>query len=343
MSLFSKRLLGAFLALALLWTCAGPDPVAAEEEATADPYQMEVIVRVDGIPITRLQLLNTINKLIPMRSYHASVPEDLYEEIQQEAMDSLILSTLIYKKAKEKKLDKADQADIDAQIEEIKGRVPKGDTLEMVLKRSNLTMEELREDLKKSIVVNKRRKDQQEIFKKQASETVTEPLLKDFYERNLSRFKIPKKMLVKNILIKTDPSASQRVWNEARKRAITLTERARAGEDFAELAKQNSEGPRAAEGGDMGWVPAGSLIEELDFAATAMKKGEISDPIMTIYGYHVIKLEDNTLTTLTKFAKIDKEKLKKELEEKESKRLEKAWESDLRSNAKIEQLTRDLY
>ena len=341
MACFSKRLPGASLALALLWTFAGPGPVLAQEPK-ADPYKTEVIARADGIPITRAELLNAVNRLIPGRAYHAaSIPEYRYEEVQQEALDNLILGALIYKKAK--KLDKTDPADIGAKIEEIKGRIPEGDTLETILKRSNMTMEDLKEDLEKSIVIQKVVEERTEAFKKLSSETVTEPYLKDYYEENLARFRIPAKILLRNILIKVDSSSSQRVWNEARKKTIELVKRARAGEDFAELARQNSEGPRAAEGGNMGWVQRGGLMDELGFAAYAMKKGEISGAIMTIYGYHVIKLEDATPATLMKFADIDKPKLKKKLEEREYTRLMGEWKSELRSNAKIERLNKDLY
>ena len=76
MTCFSKRLLGALLALAMLWTFNGArhPGCGGGRSCSPDAYQMEVIVRVDGIPITRLQLLNAVNKLLPATvSYHASV------------------------------------------------------------------------------------------------------------------------------------------------------------------------------------------------------------------------------------------------------------------------------
>ena len=336
MTLFSKRLLGASLALALLWTCGVPGAVAAQEPE-ADPYRMEVIARVDGIPITRGQLLNAVNNLIPARAYHtASLPERRYEKLQTEALDNIILSALMYKEAE--KLYKVAPADIDAKIEEIKGRVPKGDTLEIALKRSNMTMEDLRGDIKKNIVVQKRYADRLKAFEKQASETVTEAILKDYYEKNLAKFMIPENIRLRNILIKADPAGGQRIWNVARKRAIALVERARAGEDFAELARQNSEEPKAAEGGDMGWADKSSLMEEVYFTVSAMKKGDTSDPIRTIYGYNVIKLEDVKPAILLTFTEIDKPQLEKKLVEKESTRLMDEWKNGLRNKAKIEHL-----
>jgi parvulin-like peptidyl-prolyl isomerase len=132
------------------------------------------------------------------------------------------------------------------------------------------------------------------------------------------------------------------VWNAAKKKAMELAERTRNGEDFAELAREHSEGPSAAKGGDMGWAHRGSLLQELDYVASTLKKGEVSGPVMTIYGYHILKLEDIKPSVLKKYADVNKEQLAKELKAKEQKRLLKSWKTGLISRANIEYL-RELY
>ncbi len=64
------------------------------------------------------------------------------------------------------------------------------------------------------------------------------------------------------------------------------------GADFAELAKQKSTGPSGPNGGDLGWFSAGTMVPEFETAVTAMKVGEISAPVQTQFGWHVIKLND---------------------------------------------------
>ncbi len=342
MTCFSKRLLSVLLALTMLWTLSATAPIAAAEEEGPDAYQMEVIVRVDGIPISRLQLLNALNKLLPTSSYHASVPEDRYEKAQKSALDTLILTALVYKEAQEMKLDKVDPALIDADIKKIKERLPEGDTLEDVLKRSDMTMADLREDLKEGIVLQQVRKNRRAEFKKLSEETVTDTYMKEYYNNNLNKFNMPGKLKIRRILIKVDPSGGQRLWNKVQKNAVALVKKARGGEDFAEMAKENSEGPEAEDGGNVGWVHIGSLSQEVDFALSTMNKGDVSDPIMTIYGYHIIKLEDTTPSILMAFSEINKDGLKKELIEQEYKRLGNEWADGLRANAKIEYL-KDLY
>jgi peptidyl-prolyl cis-trans isomerase D len=71
-----------------------------------------------------------------------------------------------------------------------------------------------------------------------------------------------------------------------------LAQAARDGEDFAELAKTYSEDPGSAEGGDLGYFKRGVMVPEFEAAAFSLKPGQVSDPVKTKFGYHVIKVED---------------------------------------------------
>ena len=70
-----------------------------------------------------------------------------------------------------------------------------------------------------------------------------------------------------------------------------LAKRAKAGEDFTELAKQYSQDPSAANGGDLGQIEIHKFVFAFNRVALSMKEGEISDPVLTIFGYHIIKVE----------------------------------------------------
>ena len=115
--------------------------------------------------------------------------------------------------------------------------------------------------------------------------------LETFYRQNFSRYSIPEQRRARHILIKTSEEDSADVLSEKRNRAEQVLELARSGEDFAELAKQYSEGPSAPRGGDLGAFTRGRMVKPFDEAVFSLNEGEISDIVQTQFGFHIIKLE----------------------------------------------------
>lgn len=335
------------LAVAVFLAMTAQSGYAADKQAKAAPAKgtpEEVVLRVDGRSYTRENVKIAVDNLLPMMSYHSSVSEDRYKTIQKTAIDQMINSELIYKRATKnpKDMPKVSSKEVDEEIDKLKKKLPKDKTLETILKNSKMTMADLREDFKKNIVIDRVNKKKTEDVRKKAAANVDEAFLKDYYTKNIEKFKEPEQLHVRSILIKADPSGGQKVWDVAKKKAQEITDKARTGEDFAALAVKTSEDPNAKNGGDMGWAHKGSFFPEIDDAAAKMKVGEISDPVMTIYGYHILKLEGVKPSVQKKFDEINKEKLKSELTAKEFKRLWDGWIKELRSTAKIEYLADDM-
>lgn len=93
----------------------------------------------------------------------------------------------------------------------------------------------------------------------------------------------------RHILLKTSEVVSE---DDARIRLLALRERILAGADFAELARLNSEDGTAARGGDLGWVYPGDTVPEFERAMNALAPGELSRPVRTPFGYHLIRVEE---------------------------------------------------
>jgi peptidyl-prolyl cis-trans isomerase D len=115
--------------------------------------------------------------------------------------------------------------------------------------------------------------------------------LEAFYRQNYNRYSIPEQRSARHILIKTAEEDTEDILSEKRVRAEQVLELARSGEDFAELAKQYSEGPTGPRGGDLGSFTRGRMVKPFEDSAFSLNEGEISDIVETQFGFHIIKLE----------------------------------------------------
>jgi peptidyl-prolyl cis-trans isomerase SurA len=98
----------------------------------------------------------------------------------------------------------------------------------------------------------------------------------------------------RHLLVQVAAKATPEQVEAARVKAVALMEEARRpGTNFAELAKKKSEGPSAADGGDLGFFRRGVMVAEFEKAAFTLPVGGISDPIRTKFGWHVLKVEEH--------------------------------------------------
>ncbi len=120
---------------------------------------------------------------------------------------------------------------------------------------------------------------------------ISESSLKARYETQKGRFVIPERRRTSHILIEVGENAPAEELQAAEARAAEAAARARAGEDFAELARELSDDIGSAQaGGDLGWVERDVMVEAFEQALFDMEAGQISDPVNTAFGFHVINL-----------------------------------------------------
>ncbi|MEW5736220.1 MAG: SurA N-terminal domain-containing protein [Thermodesulfobacteriota bacterium] len=120
---------------------------------------------------------------------------------------------------------------------------------------------------------------------------VTDQQKRAYYEDHLTEYEVPRTVEARHILIKVAQDASDTDVEAARTKAADLAARAKAGEDFAELAKLYSEDTSAPKGGDLGAIEKKAVVKPFGDKAFSMEAGEISDPVRTLFGWHVIKVE----------------------------------------------------
>lgn len=161
--------------------------------------------------------------------------------------------------------------------------------------------------------------------------------LERFYNENKDRYRVQDRARVSHILFKTvgkTPAETEPV----RKKTEEVLKKLKAGEDFAQLAKLNSDDAATTpKGGDLGWVVRGQTVPEFEKAAFTLEPGTLSDVIQTTYGFHVLKVQERERARLKPLSEV-RDAIAAEIREEKARRAaeqaaEKA-ENALRKNPK---------
>jgi parvulin-like peptidyl-prolyl isomerase len=159
--------------------------------------------------------------------------------------------------------------------------------------------------------------------KKVTEAQLSEKDVKEYYEKNPSKFKQPDSVKLR-LITATDEKKAQEILTKVK-----------AGEDFGDIAYKMSEDPYRVKSGDIGYMHKGMMLPEIEEAAFKLKVGEVSDLIKVENAWFIIKLEDKKPEHMVSFEEI-KDQLKKELEKNREQEIKEKWIADLRAKAKIE-------
>ncbi len=127
--------------------------------------------------------------------------------------------------------------------------------------------------------------------------------LRQYYSQHLSDYRVPDRVRVAHILLKTTGKSPAEVAT-VEKTAADVLNQVRAGGDFGELAKKFSEDSTAQAGGELGWLVHGQTVPEFDHEAFSLKPGEVSGLVKTVYGIHILKVEDKQIAHLQSFDEV---------------------------------------
>jgi peptidyl-prolyl cis-trans isomerase D len=137
-----------------------------------------------------------------------------------------------------------------------------------------------------------------------ASLTVNESDLRRAYAEQRERFRVPERVHVRHILLKTADKPQNEV-QALRKKIDDLLKQAKGGADFAALAQKNSDDTTSAvKGGDIDWITRGQTVPEFEKAAFTLKPGELSGVISTVYGFHILKVEQKEQAHMRSFDEV---------------------------------------
>lgn len=214
----------------------------------------QTLATVNGNKITSTE----VNQLLMegTQGRFNQLPQDKQQELTKRIVDGLIAQELVYEDAKKSGVLKS--KDFKTDLAEVMKRVKK----QLAAK-----------------LWEKKQFDKIKVSKKDVSK---------YYKENKSEFVEKERVHARHILVKTDVEARELVGELKPLKGTALESK------FIQLAKDNSTGPSAPKGGDLGWFPKGQMVPEFNDAVFKMKVGTISAPIKTQFGYHIIYLEGKT-------------------------------------------------
>lgn len=238
-----------------------------------------IVASVDGEPIT----------LYELREYEAkerALLPNASAATQNNMLQALITEKLVAREIAARGIHVRDQ-DVDRYIDHIKqtNHVDE-EQLKEVLKQQGMDYgkyrDQVRSEIEKVQLLNR------EI---RGKVNVTPEDVDRYYQAHKKDYELPGKVHVRQITLRLDENAPDEIVKPVMERAQDLRARLQKGEDFAKLAKQVSEDPVAADGGDLGEVEPAKLLPEFETAVDKMKEDEVSEPIRTKMGVHLLKLE----------------------------------------------------
>jgi peptidyl-prolyl cis-trans isomerase C len=164
-----------------------------------------------------------------------------------------------------------------------------------------------------------------------AKEAVTDAALHKTYDEAIKQMGTQEEVHARHILIRAKPG-DEKASEAAKKKIEAIIAKLKSGEDFVKLAKEDTEDPSGkANGGDLGYFTKEQMVPAFSKVAFELKKGEISGPVKTQFGWHVIKVEDKRIKPPPKF-----EAVKDQLVNYVQRKAQAELVQKLRAEAKIE-------
>ena len=256
----------------------------AEPQANVDS-QAKKIATFEGGDVTQGEL----NQFAEQSGFgELSEGDPQYEAAVQQIMPQLVGIEIAKAYAEENNMTVSDE-EVDQEISKIKEQVGEqarssGQDLsdqkayEQALEQNNITEEELREDIRENLPVQKVQE------KVTGNAEPSDEEIQKFYEKNKeAQFTTPEQRCARHILFNKDQ----------KQKAEDVEKQLEDGADFAKLAKENSQDPGSAEkGGDLGCLGKGETVPEFEKATFGAEQGEIVGPVETEFGYHIIEVTD---------------------------------------------------
>ena len=307
----------AFLALLALFPVSSPGSLVEK-----------IVVVVNGVPNTFSDLRKFARTKLKQ---DVKLDELTAGRVPKQWLEEFITHELIRAEVKNTGIRVRD-TDIDKYIQAVRKRNDLTPTqFDALLKQDGKTIAEYREEVRARI-------EQDELIQRNVRKRIhiTIQDAQRYYDANPDLYRTELQVHLRHLMLGVDDGASPEQAQAVLSRVGELRRQVVEGADFAALARSQSEGAGAGEGGDIGWIKPESLPDSLARVAATLKKGELSQPVRTNLGYHLVRAEDRKGGERLPFAAVS-EKARDELYNKTLKERFAKWlKTDLRKKHRVE-------
>jgi peptidyl-prolyl cis-trans isomerase SurA len=254
----------------------------------------QIVARVNNQIITRSEYLHSKDELKKEAQQQDPVNADKFiSDHDKDVLRDLIDQQLLLQKGKD--LGITADTEVIKKLDEMRKdmKLDSMEELEKAAQSQGISFEDFKQNLRNQIIT------QQVIGKEVGSRlAINKDEIQAFYDQHKSEMEQPETIRLSEILISTDPKPNDTTdeaerLKVAQAKADDLLAQIRNGAKFDEIAKKNSDGPTAAQGGDLGDFKRGTLAKELEDKTFSMKSGEVSDVIRTKQGFVILKVVEH--------------------------------------------------
>ena len=281
----------------------------------------DVVAKVNGEDILQQDVDQIIDVFVlpqfQAQNPGAELPAEQRTQIEKNIVEQLVTERVLIQKATEDGIS-ADEALVNERFEQAKTQRP---DLSDEMLRGLLEKDNMIQTLLENAVISKI--------------SVTDEEAQAYYDEQQEQFQEPEQIQASHILIQVAQDAGDEAKQTARQKIDEVLVLAKEGQDFAELAKEYSEGPSKDQGGDLGFFPKGAMVPAFEEAAFALEIDEISEVVETQFGYHIIKLVAKKEARSVPFDEV-KEQLKQVVQQQKTGTEVKAWVEALKAEADVE-------
>lgn len=261
----------------------------------------------------------------------AGAPPELLAHLSQQIVEDLVNQKLIADAVAEEDLEITDAmieertAGFRLEFQELYGEDFDFDSF---IAQQGFTEEEVEETIAETIAI-------EALLEARGMEEPTEEDARAYYDANPGEFDMPERVAARHILITVQADESAPQWEEAREEIEALRAEIEGGADFATLAREHSQDGSAQQGGALGEFVRGQMVPEFEEVAFQLEVGEVSEPVRTQFGWHLIEVTEKMDSGVVEFEEIAAP-LQRQLKEVALQEALDALLIELRQNADIE-------